>query len=95
MQRPSGVYEWQMPSPVELPIPLPLPLRVAPELAQEASYLAASAKISSFCCTVNEAMAPSILSEEEAKYSFSPSQMQSAQAMVLVSVTMLFAGMAT
>ena len=38
-----------MPMPSEWPMPLPLPERLAPLLAQEASYLAASARISSFC----------------------------------------------
>ena len=33
-------------------MPLPLPARLTPEEAQEASYFAASARISSFCCTV-------------------------------------------
>src|SRR5947209_873110 len=35
-------------------MPLPLPARLAPLLAQEASYLAASARISSFCWTVRD-----------------------------------------
>ena len=38
-----------MPMPSEWPMPSPLPARLAPEDAQEASYLAASARISSFC----------------------------------------------
>jgi hypothetical protein len=48
-QRPSGVKAWQMPAPVVEPMPLPsresrwLP----PLLAQEASYLAASARMAS------------------------------------------------
>ena len=48
-QRPSGVYEWQMPMPSVLPMPpvfdesrLP-----APEEAHDASYLAASARMPS------------------------------------------------
>ena len=40
-----------MPSPSELPIPPGVAERLEPEDAQEASYLAASARISSFCCT--------------------------------------------
>jgi hypothetical protein len=49
-QRPSGVYEWQIPVPSVLPMPpVPSELRlVAPLEAQEASYLAASARIASF-----------------------------------------------
>ncbi len=48
-QRPSGVYEWQMPMPSVLPIP-PVPSEwrlLAPLEAQEASYLAASARTAS------------------------------------------------
>lgn len=40
-----------MPSPSELPIPPGVAARLEPEEAQEASYLAASARISSFCWT--------------------------------------------
>src|SRR5690606_11083066 len=48
-QRPSGVYEWQMPMPSVLPTPLPPreSRRPAPLEAQDASYLAASARIAS------------------------------------------------
>ena len=53
-QRPSGVYEWQMPMPSVLPMPpLPSECRLpAPLDAHEASYLAASARIASlsFSC---------------------------------------------
>ena len=52
MQRPSGAYEWQMPAPPVEPTPA-LPresFRAAPLLAHEASYFAASARISSLCC---------------------------------------------
>ena len=38
-----------MPIPSLWPIPSPLPARLAPEDAHEASYFAASARISSFC----------------------------------------------
>jgi hypothetical protein len=54
MQRPSGAYEWQMPMPGAVePRPLPsLESRFSvPEEAQEASYFAASARISSLRCT--------------------------------------------
>jgi len=40
---------------------LPLPLRLAPEEAQEASYFAASARISSFCWMSMRDEAPSDL----------------------------------
>lgn len=49
MQRPSGVWQWQMPVPVVEPMPLePRELRfVVPLFAQEASYFAASARMAS------------------------------------------------
>ena len=48
-QRPSGVYEWQMPMPSVLPMPPVFDeLRLsAPLDAQDASYLAASARMAS------------------------------------------------
>ena len=49
--RPSSVYEWQMPAPVELPIPVFVFSRLPPDDAHEASYLAASARISNFSMT--------------------------------------------
>ena len=51
-QRPSGVYEWQMPDPSAEPIPPFYAFRPRmPLLEQEASYFAASARIASFFCT--------------------------------------------
>ena len=50
-QRPSGVYEWQMPLPVELPMPPAGVARFAPLDAHEASYFAASARMASLART--------------------------------------------
>jgi hypothetical protein len=49
-QRPSGVYEWQIPIPSVFPSPFapPARLRLDPLLAHDASYLAASARMDSF-----------------------------------------------
>ena len=50
-----------MPVPSECPMPSVDPARLAPEEAQEASYLAASARISSFSCVV----IPGVLRRED------------------------------
>ena len=50
-QRPSSVYEWQMPLPVALPRPVFEFLRLLPDDEHETSYLAASARMSSFSMT--------------------------------------------
>ena len=47
-QRPSGVKLWQMLLPSEWPKPPGFGAREDPLLAQETSYLAASARIASF-----------------------------------------------
>ena len=49
MHRPSAEKEWQQPHWVVLPMVPGRPERLRPLEVQAASYLAASAKISSFC----------------------------------------------
>ena len=51
--RPSSVYEWQMPAPVEFPMPVGVFSRLPPEEAHDASYFAASAS-TVFACDAQE-----------------------------------------